>query len=191
MFMNIAKKMIAGFMLVGMACFVNATEIADKDMPPLEKSFIDIVSKAIDEATATTDEAKINNIGFDMAKSLSNLIKDRTATNWVGQVIFIKSDPSDGSARIGITLWSKDKKAIGVATFDNKTGDDKWGAHTGINVGTDLYKTVSNLEVGDKVIFSGRFFAPSPDALYAGVMKIGQIWSSMTTFQFTNIKKIN
>ncbi|MDO7252344.1 hypothetical protein [Helicobacter cappadocius] len=180
---KIAIKFLIGFILMGMACFLNADELANK-MPPLEKSFIKIMNKAIDEFVATTNEVKKTKIQLHLQNSLSNLLKDRVAKNWVGEVISIRSDDSDGSARITVGLLIKYGKAIAVTTLDNKAFDDKYHTHTGIDIETNLYNAVSELEIGDKVVFSGQFILSQPTLLIQDSL-------GLSGFKFTSIRKIN
>lgn len=189
-FMNIkiAKKIVFGCMLVGMTCFLNATEVTPKDMPPLEKSFIKIMNKALDEYTTTTNEAKKAKIRVDLRKSSSDLLKDRMAKDWVGEVVSITIDDSDASARIGVVLSRE--PAVGLSTTDNKAMDDKLGVHTGIDIGSNLYDAISELEIGDKVIFSGRFVSPWPNMLMVEPLEQNGIRASVGVFKFTDIKKI-
>lgn len=187
---KIAKKIVFGFMLVGMTCFLNATEVVNMDMPPLEKSFIKLVNKATDEWASATNEAKKTKITVDLRKSSSVLLKDRIAKDWVGEVINILSDNTDGSARMAVALpIDPGKKAVILSTADNKAGDDKMYIHTGIDFESDLYNAVSELEIGDKVIFSGRFVSPWPDALLVNIFEPNRVVGA-GAFKFTSIKKI-
>lgn len=186
-FMNIkiAKKIVFGCILVGMACFLSATEVTHKDMPPLEKSFIKIMSKAANEYISTINEAKKTKIGFDLKKSSSDLLKDRIAKDWVGDVVSIHD--YDGSARILIGLSIRPGKNVALATGT----DNKLDLHTDIGFGSDLYNAVSELEVGDKVVFSGRFVSPWPDALIVELLEVDGEGLGVGFFKFTDIKKIN
>lgn len=192
-FMNIkiAKKIVFGCMLVGMTCFLNAEEVVNMDMPPLEKSFIKLVNKALDEYASATNEVKKTKIKLDLRKSSSVLLKDRIAKDWVGKVINILSDNTDGSARIGVALSiDSGKKAVSLTTASNKAEDDKFHTHTGIDIGSDLYNAVSELEKGDKVIFSGRFVSPWPNALIMSIFESSGMVFGGGAFKFTSIKKI-
>lgn len=181
---KIAKKIVFGCMLVGMTCFLNATEVA-QNMPPLEKSFVKIVNKALDEYIATTNEVKKTKIKSDLTKSSSYLLKDRMAKDWVGEVVGISSRDLDGSAIISVSLSSKPGKHVGLSAFD----DDEGNIHTGIDIGSDLYNVVSELEMGDKVVFSGHFVS-WPDSLLVNVVKLDSSFLGLGIFQFTSIKKI-
>lgn len=189
-FMNIkiAKKIVFSCMLVGMTCFLNAAEVVNMDMPPLEKSFIKIMNKALDEYTTTTNEAKKAKIRVDLRKSSSDLLKDRMAKDWVGEVVSITIDDSDASARVGVVLSRE--PAVGLSATDNKAMDDKLGVHTGIDIGSNLYDAISELEIGDKVIFSGRFVSPWPNMLMVEPLEQNGIRASVGVFKFTDIKKI-
>lgn len=189
-FMNIkiAKKIVFGCMLVGMTCFLNAEEVVNMDMPPLEKSFIKLVNKALDEYASATNEVKKTKIKLDLRKSSSVLLKDRIAKDWVGEVVSITIDDSDASARIAVVLSRE--PAVGLSTTDNKAMDDKLGVHTGIDIGSNLYNAISELEIGDKVIFSGRFVSPWPNMLMVEPLEQNGIRASVGVFKFTDIKKI-
>lgn len=192
-FMNIkiAKKIVFGCMLVGMTCFLNATEVVNMDIPPLEKSFISIMNESIDEYATTTNKAIQKNILFDLGTSLSNLLKDRVAKDWVGEVLGVWTDHSDGSARVIVTLPVEyEKKLVGVGSLNNKAEDDKFHIHTGIDIGSDLYNAISKLEKGDKVVFSGRFASITPKFILPYIAQLNSGWAGMGIFQLTSIKKI-
>lgn len=186
---KIAKKIVFGCMLVGMTCFLNAAEVVNMDIPPLEKSFIKIVNKAINEYTSTTNEVKKTKIRIDLRKSSSVLLKDRIAKDWIGQVMEIVSDHSDGSARIAVVLSIEPGKGVVLEALKNKAMDDELHIHTGIDFGSELYNAISKLEIGDKVVFSGRFVSPWPDRLIVEPFEIDGV-VAMGAFQFTSIKKI-
>lgn len=174
-------------MLVGLACFLNAAEVAHKDMPPLEKSFIKIMNKSLDEFATTTNGAKKNKIALDLGKSLSNLLKDMVAKDWVGEVIKISTD-NDGSARVVVVLSDKNDRTVIVMSAPSKSEDERFKIHTSIDFGTNLYNDVSELEVGDKVIFSGRFVSLS-DLLLIDLLEDNSYYFARGIFQFTSIKK--
>lgn len=186
-FMNIkiAKKIVFSCMLVGMTCFLNATEVMHKNMPPLEKSFIKIMKKALDEYSSTTNEVKKTKIRIDLQESLSNLLKDRVAKDWVGEVAKIWTDDSS-DARALVVLSREYHKDVSVGTAPDKSSDEYFGIHTCIDIGTNLYNAVSELEIGDKVIFSGRFILPLPDLLLVSISGV----EGIGILQFTSIKKI-
>lgn len=174
-----------------MTCFLNATEVA-QNMPPLEKSFIKLMNKAIDEYASTTNRVIHKNILFDLGMSLSNLFKDRVAKDWVGEVLGIWTDHSDGSARVVVTLPVEyEKKIVGVGSLHDNAQDDEFDIHTGIDIQSDLYNAVSKLKKGDKVVFSGRFASLSPKVVLPYIAQLNLGWAGIGIFQFTSIKKID
>lgn len=202
-FMNIkiAKKIVFGCMLVGMTCFLNATEVTPKDMPPLEKSFIKIMRKATNEYAFTTNDVKKQKINFDLSKSVFNLLKDRSAKDWVGIISFINTDNSDGSAGLSIIPLGEENSfsPITLGTAKNREAEKNFSIpNTRISIGTHLYDALSELEVGDKVVFSGHFISSG-----VGILEITQDLPGsepgmatftaprgMGLFKFTDIKKI-
>lgn len=179
--------LLEGIFIVAIASPINKGR-EYKTMPISEKSFIKIMNKALDEYTTTTNEAKKAKIRVDLRKSSSDLLKDRMAKDWVGEVVSITIDDSDASARIGVVLSRE--PAVGLSTTDNKAMDDKLGVHTGIDIGSNLYDAISELEIGDKVIFSGRFVSPWPNMLMVEPLEQNGIRASVGVFKFTDIKKI-
>lgn len=201
-FMNIkiAKKIVFGCMLVGMTCFLNATEVTPKDMPPLEKSFIKIMKKATNEYASTTNELKKQKINFDLSKSVFNLLKDGSAKDWVGIIGFINTDNSDGSAGLSIIPLGEENSfsPIVLGTATDREVEKKFGINTRISIGTHLYDVLSELEVGDKVVFSGHFI-PSGVGILEITEDLPESEAGMATFtaprgiglfKFTDIKKI-
>lgn len=179
--MNIIKI----FLICFLSFSLNATEVA-QNMPPLEESFVKLVNKALDEHIATTNGVKKTKIELDLQKSSSVLLKDGMLKDWVGKVVSISLGDSDGSAKIAVSLSFRTRQVMVLAYSENKTTDDKLHIHTGI----DLYKTISELEVGDKVVFSGRFFSLSPDTIMVNIFESGDMFFGFGIFQFTSIKKI-
>lgn len=190
---KIAKKIVFGFILVGITCFLNAEEVA-QNMPPLEKSFIKIMNKALDEYSSTTNEVKKTKIRIDLEESLSNLLKDRVAKDWVGAVVAIRPNDPDGSARITVLLPLETTETTGgklvfVLSIPNKAADDDLHIHTGIDIGSDLYSAVSELEAGDGVVFSGRFVSLSPDTVMTDIFENELGRYGAIFFKFTSVKK--
>lgn len=184
-------KIIRIFLICFLSFSLNATEWLYKDKPLLEESFIKLVNKALDEYSSTTNEAKKTKIRLDLRKSSSDLLKDRIIKDeWVGEVIKIWTDNTDGSARMTVTLSIEPGKAVALGTADNKAQDDVLHIHTGIDIGSDLYNVVSELEVGDKVVFSGRFVSPWPNALIVNIFELSGGVGGVGVFEFTSIEKI-
>lgn len=201
--------LLEGIFIVAIASPINKGR-EYKTMPISEKSFIKIMRKALDEYTTTTNDVKKQKINFDLSKSVFNLLKDGSAKDWVGIISFINTDNSDGSAGLSITPLGEENSLfpITLATADSREAEKKFSIpNTRISIGTHLYDALSELEVGDKVVFSGHFIPsgvgilPIPKKMLLKDMPKNipedmlnnipeNIPIGMGIFKFTDIKKI-
>lgn len=154
-FMNIkiAKKIVFSCMLVGMTCFLNATEVTPKDIQS-ENSFIQIVAKASSEYKATSNEIKKEKIIAETNKLLCKLGKGTKIKKWIGYIAEI-SKFSPNKAGVLIQIPNKPGESKNSLSFGG--GGNKIIIGSYIYPNTAVYSSISNMEKGDIVYFSGFF----------------------------------
>jgi len=93
---------------------------------------------------------------------------------------------SEGKGIISVQL---DGAEIRVETWNNAISD--LTNNTLIEHGSLLYKTISELKLGDKVIFSGTFLSGEDDYIAEkSLTEFGSMTSPEFTFRFTDIEKL-
>jgi hypothetical protein len=116
--------------------------------PQSEIAFLQIVSAA--EANGNTEnEIQQDSARADRGTSLCRDVfqNGTSVSGWMGTVKEVGTSAFDGSASLKIDLTD----SITLETVENT-----------ITKGSDLYSTLANVAIGDKVAFSGRF-VPATD----------------------------
>jgi hypothetical protein len=120
-------------------------------MPSLEAAFITAVRQASDQYAATHNPVEKTELRRQRAVTLQSLFKgDLGFTSWTGKVVSISS--SGPYANVAISL------SDGIQVQSGGAG----GFDTRIYAGTPIYSDLRTLQIGDRVVISGRFL-PSPE----------------------------
>jgi hypothetical protein len=148
--------------------------------PQGEIDFLRIVSTA--EADGNTqNEIQQDSARADRGTSLCRDVfhNGTSVSGWIGTVKEVGTSAFDGSAslKIGVT------DSITLETVENT-----------ITKGSELYNTLANIAIGDKVAFSGRF-VPATDGRDCiqelSLTTVGSLSEPEYLFRFTSISKTN
>jgi hypothetical protein len=128
------------------------------EMPPIEKTFINIVDSAKERYSRGATELQKGAARPFRAQQICAAFQGQ-ATDWIGTITELTTN-GDGYGVLNIEI----EKGISVWTANNSFSDI--GADTLIAPSSSLYKTLLGLKTNTKVRFSGSFFRDSePDCV--------------------------
>lgn len=155
------------------------------DIPEQQKQFIAAVNTAAKEYNAAANELKKSAVRKKRIGMIRQALKgSRQIKDWKG-IIKNMGTNSDGKAYIEIELLGD--RDIEIKTWNNALSDIRSG--TLIATNSALFQTISELNNGDEVIFSGVFIASSDDFIRAGALtERGAMVDPEFIARFTNIK---
>ena len=153
-------------------------------MPTDETAFIDAINKGRDGFHAAANEmaqggvrAKRKGWICAILGPTKGIVKD-----WTGEVATLSSN-EDGKGVLGLTIADD----VTVTTTNNDFSDSEF--KTLIDPSSDLFQAASALKVGEKVIFSGRFFRSDADCVNEQSLTLeGSITDPAFTFRFTSVR---
>ncbi|MDE1891307.1 MAG: hypothetical protein KGI13_02250 [Betaproteobacteria bacterium] len=134
-------------------------------LPNDEKKFINIVSKAQQDAENANNDMQRGGIFSRRNEALCNLLQDLNISDWIGTVKNLGAN-SDGKGVLEIEL----ARNISLKTWNNSFSDLDY--HTLIDPNEKLFKTASNLIVGQKIALSGNFFRDNDSCLLEGSLTL-------------------
>lgn len=153
-------------------------------MPPAQRRFIEI----IEDARNRFDEAK-NDLAKGAtrparAKAICSAMQSKQVADWIGTVHRLSSN-SDGKGVLRVEI----AEDIRLGTVDNAFSDI--GYPTLIDGTSSLMLVAASLTKGQKIKFSGRFFADEPDCFAEmSVTQRGSMQSPHFIFRFTSISPL-
>jgi hypothetical protein len=121
-------------------------------MPPDQAAFANLINDYAVRYRGAPNEIQKTELRFARAADLKKA-DYKTATNWVGTLKVLRTD-QDGTTTAVFTVAGS--KALSVGTSNNAFSDRRYG--TRIARGSPLYAALSELLVGQAVVFSGEFF---------------------------------
>jgi len=156
-------------------------------LPGDQRELIRIVNDCITEYQAQPNELKKSVVrtkrGEMLKKALSSSYQ---VTDWIGT---IKEMETTGDGNAILVLQISDSPAT-IGTTNNELSDliDK----TLIPQNSELFKTIAELSVGDKVSFSGRFASSAEKDFISenSLTEQGSMEEPAFMFHFTKIKKL-
>lgn len=116
--------------------------------------------------------------------AIAALFPNLVVTNWTGSLKSLRTD-SEGNASIVVQLddASATVKTMSTAAFDT--------ASTMIKKGSAIYEKIANLNVGEKVVFSGAFIAGDKDHLKEmSITEAGSMSAPDFLFRFSDIRAL-
>jgi hypothetical protein len=130
---------------------VHATPVASRFvLPAEEQGFIEAVQESQIAFQSAPNEMAAGGFRFRRGVAICRALPTRTVSNWVGRIAMLESN-GDGKGVLKITLADD----ISVETWNNELSDI--GDHTLIEPASALFAAVSQMKVGDQVLFSGTF----------------------------------
>ena len=150
-------------------------------MPPSETAFIATVKNARQQYNAGANEMAKGATRPGRKAALCNLLTGVEATNWVGKIARLSTN-NDGRGVLAISIADD----IQVKTWNNALSDI--GDHTLIDPNSDLYRRAVNLQNGQVIRFTGRFFRNDTDCVHETSLSMsGSMREPEFLFQFSDI----
>lgn len=186
----VAHSVLAAICLIGNASFAQA-QTATPQPPPEEQALMDVLSKYNRLYDAAPNDIQQAKLSPEFVAEFCSKIPTSPVSKWVGTIDTLNSSDDGGinlklqltaenfySSSLGLGLW--------MGNIDAQYPNTQPHAATEIAPNTPLFNTVSNMRVGDTVIFSGSFI-PFIDSAAC------QSWvddSNFSLFRFSNVQDI-
>ena len=154
-------------------------------LPADQKAFIDTVNSFVGEYEAAPNALKKSAIRTKRSSAIKAVLNGNLRIrNWVGTLKKMDTN-SEGKAIISIALPGS---KLRVQTWNNALSD--LSANTLIEQHTQLFNDISELTVGDNVVFTGNFISGDDYIGEQSITENGAMTSPEFTFSFSNIKKM-
>jgi hypothetical protein len=125
----------------------------------IEGQFLAILEDGKASYENTSDEALSHGARANRAADLCTLLgDDKEVIAWTGSISHLSSSRQRGDV---LAVRLADGITVGTTDSGSSDGKDK----SMIDPASDLFKTVSQMHVGERVTFSGSFFASDPDCI--------------------------
>lgn len=158
-----------------------AQEKGVSELPNNEADFIALSDDVREKFVLAKNELQKSALRDERKKQLQNM-KLTKITDWVGTISELDTN-NDGKGILSIKLSPN----LSVGTWNNELSDIQ--SNTLIEKNTVLYNSLLNMNVGQKVIFSGIFFPSDEDAVQEKSMTInGSLSEPEFLFKFKSIK---
>ena len=116
-------------------------------MPAIQTAFIDIITRSKLAYSQAENDMKSQSILVKRGKEICAAIPNYSFKNWTGRII-----------ELGVSTLSGDRGYITIGVGDEiEIGTSMGELATSIDPESLLFKSVSELEIGDEVKFSGNF----------------------------------
>ncbi len=151
-------------------------------MPAKQKIFIQKIEEYYPRYLAAPNQLKKSDLRTERKNTINYIMDDLRADKWIG-VLKSMGTTSQREAYIVIQLPNSKitLRTNSTLDFDN----------TLIKQNTKLYETISNLEEGDKVVFSGTFIPDREDYLKEfSITELGSMTEPEFIFRFIDIQKL-
>jgi hypothetical protein len=151
----IPAGIIALCLVVGIGVAVHIAtrqQVQSDSIPPDQAAFVNLINDYAVRYRGAPNEIQKTELRFARAADLKKA-DYKTATNWVGTLKVLRTD-QDGTTTAVFTVAGS--KVLSVRTWNNAFSDLVDG--TRIARGSPLYAALSELSVGQAVVFSGEFF---------------------------------
>jgi hypothetical protein len=159
-----------------------------RERPPLNKkqlAFINAVTRFYDDYREAPNELKKSALRAQRKQAIQQALGgSRSATDWAGTLKSMRTN-SDGDAYIVVELDGAD---FTVQCWNNALSD--MFDNTLIPQSSSVFGTLSELSVGDRVVFSGTFASDEKDFIgEQSITEYGSMTDPEFTFRFTNVRR--
>ncbi len=153
-------------------------------LPESQKDFTSAIKLYSERFRATANELQQSSLRDERRGAISRALgSSLTVNGWKGTLTRLETN-SDGHAIVSVRL----APAIKVITWNNALSDLVDG--TMIQKGTPLYANLSQMTIGDTVVFSGSFLASDQDGVRETSLTIrGAMTDPEFLFLFNSISK--
>lgn len=154
-------------------------------LPQSQLAFIQKVESFYPLYDEAPNELKKSALRKQRKDALASLVSSRRVSEWIGTLKDMQTN-SEGKAFIEIKLDGAE--SITIKTWNNALSDiiDE----TLIENGSELYNSISDLSVGDKVVFSGTFASDERDYIReASITERGSMMDPEFILKFSDVRK--
>ena len=151
---DLSKAQIIGLVLLVVAMFFIYNKFFKDDSPPLpiqQQRFVDTVHLYMEKADDAKNVIQKEALRKERARALMTKPGSLMVDNWYGEIVEIDTS-STGDAILTVEIADNIQVQTNNAIFFDL--NDK----SMITKGSDTYNSLMQLEEGQKVIFSGRFY---------------------------------
>lgn len=150
---------VGGTALLGVLQGDDTSEAAASQGPESERELIAVVSDAQDELESGEPE-DASEIRRRRTERLCELLPpDKAVADWVGTVVDVEPDVEGQGGALTVRL------SFGIEVATTRNTFSALGEQTLIRKDEPLYDTLTDLEVGDDVTFSGQFLADEQNCI--------------------------
>jgi hypothetical protein len=155
-------------------------------MPQDEQSFVALMAKYSAANGQAQNDMQRGGLRNQRATAVCSLLGGGEIKNWVGTISTLDST-SDGRGVFGVQINSN----LTIETENNAFSDSVLPLSSLIPANSPLFNEVSNMKVGDTVIFSGMFVPNSQDCFYEDSLTTdGSLTSPDYIFAFDDVKDV-
>lgn len=148
-----------------------------------QHEFLSSVLKAQKASKNVKNDMILGGIKVERDLEICKALRNKEVKNWTGTVKLLNAN-KDGAG----VLWVDIADNVTLKTLNNDAPE--LGIHTLIQPGSELFKKASNLEVGDKVTFSGEFiYTDKQCAAETSITLYGGVSRPEFVFKFSNISQ--
>jgi hypothetical protein len=152
-------------------------------MPADELDFVRAVREAQVAFRDAPNEMAKGGTRAQRRLTICRILTELPVTDWAGRIDKLSSN-SEGKGVLGISLAD----SVRVETWNNDLSDAS--DHTLIDPMSTLFATLSRMNVGDEVVFSGRFFPSDVDCVKEKSISLtGSMTDPEFVFRFENVRK--
>lgn len=153
-------------------------------LPEIQQRFISAVSKHQEMFTVAKNEIQQSVVRDRRRDAIAEALNGLSIKSWVGTVRALETN-SDGKGILSIEI----APGIEIKTWNNALSD--FDSNTLIDKNSELYGSLFDLEVGQKVRFSGRFFSSELDSVEETSITIdGSMRSPEFLFKFSSVQPV-
>ena len=166
----------------------NTNQPTSVPKPPIPQDQALLIEKSesfYDSYMNAPNELKKSSIRTDRKTAIQEVLSSRKVEHWVGVLTEMRTN-TEGKAFITIKLAGSSN--VVVKTWNNSLSD--FDSNTMIASDSPLYAIISELAIGDTVVFSGQFLSDDRDYIKEGSLtEQGSMTAPEFIIQFTDIKK--
>jgi len=177
---NLIGGVIAIVLIIAVIAFVETRGAGAGATPAAETAFINGMQPIMAQVQ-NPDGADLASWRQKRAAMICQTITNLQVTNWVGTVDKLDTTIAGGGI-ISIAVMPN----VDFGTAPNTLLD--MGSNTVISPGSDLFHTLSTLQTGQKVVFSGELFSSPSDCIQeASVTDSGSMQNPLFITRFSSI----
>lgn len=198
------QKLSVGFLAVVLLIFLISIFSSDKNSKPSEEfhkrsvsgplveyqpseqqGFIKIIESARSDLDKAQNDMVKGGIRLKRKEEICKFLNSKKIENWVGTIKTLDSN-SEGKGVLAVSIADD----ITLETWNNALSDI--GSRTLIDTKSEFFSIVSNMGVGQRVVFSGTFYPSDKDCIEEQSLTInGSLSEPGFTLKFSSISSLD